>query len=85
MYFSASSASVISLCPQLVETDGLRIAASKSHIRSDQCQDSAVKVVGCRSHETLEFLSTCETAREHMSKYNYMTCYFFNIFNILKT
>lgn len=63
----ASSASVISLCPQLVETDGLRIAASRNHIRADQCQDSAVKVVGCRSHETLEFLSTCETAREHMT------------------
>ncbi|GIX90275.1 uncharacterized protein CEXT_293341 [Caerostris extrusa] len=63
----APSATVFALCPHLVETNGLRIAATKNHIRSDQCQDSAVKVVGCRSHETLEFLSTCETVREHMT------------------
>ncbi|GFX20835.1 uncharacterized protein TNCV_78901 [Trichonephila clavipes] len=63
----APSATVFPLCPHLVETDGLRIAANKNHIPSDQCQDSAVKVVGCRSHETLEFLSTCETVREHMT------------------
>ncbi|GFR25462.1 uncharacterized protein TNCT_292111 [Trichonephila clavata] len=64
--YSSPSATVFPLCPHLVETDGLRIAANKNHIPSDQCQDSAVKVVGCRSHETLEFLSTCETVREHM-------------------
>ncbi|XP_055930666.1 uncharacterized protein LOC129960940 isoform X1 [Argiope bruennichi] len=63
----AHSASVIALCPQLAETNGLRIASNKNHIRSDQCQDSAVKVVGCRSHDSLEFLSTCETVREHMT------------------
>ncbi|XP_015912397.2 uncharacterized protein [Parasteatoda tepidariorum] len=49
-------------CPQLVETNGLRIQVGKvvtSSFRPELCRDSAAKVVGCRSSDSIEFLTSC--------------------------
>ncbi|GFT35160.1 uncharacterized protein NPIL_328321 [Nephila pilipes] len=49
-------------CPQLVDTNGLRVQVGKvvsSSFRPELCRDSAARVVGCRSHDTIEFLTSC--------------------------
>lgn len=55
------------VCPQLVETDGLKINAGKVSLRSEDCRGSTAHVVGCRSRDTLEFLTTCATFKDRMT------------------
>ncbi|XP_023229456.1 uncharacterized protein LOC111629775 [Centruroides sculpturatus] len=55
------------VCPQLVETDGLKINAGKVSLRSEDCRGSTAHVVGCRSKDTLEFLTTCASFKDRMT------------------
>ncbi|XP_054719220.1 uncharacterized protein LOC129228562 [Uloborus diversus] len=51
-----------SSCPQLVETNEIRVQVVKgvsSSLRPELCRDHTIKVSGCRSHDTLEFLISC--------------------------
>ncbi|XP_054719213.1 uncharacterized protein LOC129228555 [Uloborus diversus] len=49
-------------CPQLVETNGLRVQMGKlasSSFRPELCHDSSARIVGCRSTDSIEFLTSC--------------------------
>ncbi|KFM82503.1 hypothetical protein X975_09395, partial [Stegodyphus mimosarum] len=49
-------------CPQLVETNEIRVQVVKgvsSSFKPELCRDHSVKIAGCRSHDSLDFLISC--------------------------
>ncbi|GIY40886.1 hypothetical protein CDAR_378431 [Caerostris darwini] len=52
----------VSGCPQLVETNEIRVQVVKgasSSFKPELCGDHIVKIAGCRSYDSLEFLISC--------------------------
>ncbi|GBM68245.1 hypothetical protein AVEN_268725-1 [Araneus ventricosus] len=52
----------VSGCPQLVETNEIRVQVVKgasSSFKPELCGDHMVKIAGCRSYDSLEFLISC--------------------------
>ncbi|GFV90076.1 uncharacterized protein TNCV_4377921 [Trichonephila clavipes] len=52
----------VSGCPQLIETNEIRVQVVKgasSSFKPEMCGDHMVKIAGCRSYDSLEFLITC--------------------------
>ncbi|XP_023240911.1 uncharacterized protein LOC111639296 isoform X1 [Centruroides sculpturatus] len=52
-------------CPRIVETNGLRVQAGRTSIvKADLCRETTAVVVGCRAHDTLEFLTMCASFKD---------------------
>ncbi|KAG8195918.1 hypothetical protein JTE90_001152 [Oedothorax gibbosus] len=57
-----------SSCPQLVDTNGIRVQSGKvTSFRPELCRDLNVQMVGCQSNDAIEFLTSCQSITDIQS------------------